>query len=91
MGALNQVVITTAIVMHPPNTTDGTMPISFAARPLSNCPSSLEELIKMLLTDIILPRNSSGDFNCRMVPLIIMLTPSKIPLNSKAMKETHAD
>lgn len=62
-GALNQVTITTAIVMQPPNITEGTVPRSFAATPLSNWPSSLDELMNILFTAITLPRSSSGVFN----------------------------
>jgi hypothetical protein len=36
VGALNQVIITTSRVIHPPNTTEGVTPISRAAIPLSN-------------------------------------------------------
>jgi hypothetical protein len=40
-GALNQVMNTTATVMQPPNTTEGTTPMAFAITPLSNWPSSV--------------------------------------------------
>jgi len=39
-GAFIQVTTTIAIVIQPPKTTDGTTPISLAARPLSNWPSA---------------------------------------------------
>ena len=50
------VVITTASVMHPPKITEGMRPIIFAATPDSNAPSSLEEPIKILLTEATRPR-----------------------------------
>lgn len=63
VGALNQVATTIASVMQPPKITDVTVPINFAATPLSNCPSSFDELINILFTDITLPLNSSGVFS----------------------------
>ena len=37
--------------MQPPKITEGTVPITDAATPLSNCPSSLDEFTKIELTD----------------------------------------
>src|SRR4026208_1294585 len=78
--------IVTNKVMNPPNMTEGTVPSNDAATPLSNWPSSLEELMNMELTDETLPRISSGTNNCTIVPLITTLTPSNMPLASKAAK-----
>src|SRR5690242_20611622 len=56
VGDLNHVKITTSKVILPPNTTAGTVPISFAVTPLSNCPSSLLELTNIEFTLITRPR-----------------------------------
>jgi len=72
--------------MQPPKITDGTVPITDAVTPLSNCPSSLDEFTKMELTDETRPRISSGTNNCTMVPRMMTLTPSKSPLINKAAK-----
>src|SRR5687768_4363989 len=80
---------TTNNVIHPPKTTEGTVPIILAATPLSNCPSSLEELINIELTEETLPRISSGTYNCKIVERITTLMPSKIPLTNNAVNESH--
>src|SRR5688572_3679451 len=72
--------------MQPPKITDGTVPITDAATPLSNCPSSLDELTKMELTAETRPRISSGTNNCTMVPRMMTLTPSNKPLIKSAAK-----
>src|SRR5690349_8772822 len=87
VGALNHVIITTSKVMQPPNTTDGTFPNMCAASPLSNCPSSLLELINMLFTLNTRPRILSGVFNWVIVPLTTTLTPSSMPLIINAKNE----
>src|SRR5215471_2935753 len=89
VGALNQVVTTTRMVMQPPKTTDGTTPSRRAITPLSNCPSSLLELMNMELTEDTLPRMGSGVFTCTMVPLTTTLIPSSMPLNRSARKESR--
>ena len=60
LGDVNNTIKTTSNVIIPPKTTEGTTPISFAARPDSNAPISLEEPMKMLLTAETLPFILSG-------------------------------
>ena len=67
LGNLMEVNPTVNMVIAPPNTTAGTVPINFAVTPLSNAPSSLEEPTKIEFTDATLPLNSSGVFNCNIV------------------------
>ena len=57
--------------------------------PLSNCPSSLLELMNMEFTDITRPRSSSGVFNCKIVPLTTTLIPSSMPANIRAANESR--
>ena len=71
--------ITTPRVIHPPKITEGTIPNAREARPLSNCPSSLLELINIELTLLTLPRMWSGVFNCITVPRTTTLIPSSMP------------
>ena len=85
-GALIQVSTTTSNVMQPPKMTEGAVPSNVAATPLSNWPSSLDELTNIELTLETLPRMLSGTNNCTTVPLIITLTPSNSPLANKAAK-----
>lgn len=79
----------TAMVMHPPKITEGTVPINFAATPLSNWPNSLDEFINILFTLITLPLNSSGTLSCSMVLRTITLMPSMQPLISNAVNESQ--
>ena len=51
------------IVIIPPKTTAGTVPINLAVNPLSNAPSSLDDPIKIEFTDATLPRTSFGVFD----------------------------
>src|SRR5205085_832975 len=51
-----QIQITVTSVSAPPKITDGTVPISFAASPDSNAPSSFDVVTKMLFTDCTRPR-----------------------------------
>ena len=67
LGNLTEVIPTVNIVITPPNTTAGTVPINFAVTPLSNAPNSLEDPTKIEFTEATLPLNSSGVFNCNMV------------------------
>ena len=67
LGNLIAVKPTVSIVITPPKTTAGTVPINFAARPLSKAPSSLEEPIKIEFTEATHPLTSSGVFSCRIV------------------------
>src|SRR5262245_13225372 len=76
----------TSKVIQPPKITDGTVPMIEAATPLSNWPSSLDELTKMELTAETRPRISSGTNNCTIVPRMMTLTPSNNPLMNKAAK-----
>ena len=75
--------------MVPPKTTDLTTPKSFAATPLSNCPISLLDIMKIEFALMTLPRMWSGVFNCTMVPLITTEIPSKIPLNIRNKKDNQ--
>ena len=43
LGNFIDVIPTVKIVIKPPNTTAGTVPINFAVAPLSKAPSSLDE------------------------------------------------
>ena len=51
LGNLIEVKPTVNIVITPPNTTAGTVPINFAVTPLSNAPNSLEDPTKIEFTD----------------------------------------
>ena len=66
--------------------TEGTFPINVAATPLSNWPSSFDEFTKIELTEETRPRISSGTNNCKTVPRIMTLTPSKSPLTNRAVR-----
>ena len=46
-GANTKVAVTTTKVIHPPKITEGTVPISLAASPLSKAPISFDEEIKI--------------------------------------------
>ena len=78
-GASFAVAPTTASVMQPPNTTDGTSPSRRAATPDSNAPSSFDEPMKMPLIDDTRPRMWSGVTSCRMVERSTTDTPSHRP------------
>ena len=67
------------IVIIPPKTTAGTVPINFAVSPLSKAPNSFEDPIKIEFTEATLPLTSSGVFNCKIVCLIIIDIPSVNP------------
>ena len=75
-----------AMVILPPNTTAGTVLISFAVRPDSKAPISFDEPINMLFTAETRPRISSGVSNCIIVDRIITLTLSKDPSKNKKNK-----
>ena len=75
------VVKTTASVINPPKTTEGTRPINLAATPDSKAPNSFDDPINMLFTDATRPRISSGVYSWRMVPRITTLTLSNAPLS----------
>ena len=75
--------------MEPPKTTDGITPRNLAATPLSNCPSSLLELMNILFTLNTRPRMWAGVFNCRIVPRITTLIPSTMPPISNAAKDNQ--
>ena len=75
--------------MVPPKTTEGTTFSNLAATPLSNWPNSLLLLMNIEFTLITLPRIFAGVFNCRMVPLITMLIPSRNPLNINTANESQ--
>ena len=86
-GNLIDVNTTVSIVITPPKTTAGIVPIIFAVSPLSKAPSSLEDPTKIEFTEATLPLTSSGVFNCNMVCLIIIETPSVTPYKNKAITE----
>ena len=83
-GDLIAVNPTVKIVITPPKTTAGTVPINLAVAPLSNAPNSFDEQTNIEFTDATLPQNSSGVFSCRIVCLIIIETPSVNPYINKA-------
>ena len=89
VGNLIAVNPTVNIVITPPNTTAGTVPISFAVAPLSNAPSSLDEPTNIEFTEATFPLNSSGVFNCKIVCLIIIETPSVNPYINKAKTDSQ--
>ena len=88
-GETNAVSPTVNKVIQPPKTTAVTVPISFAVSPLSKAPNSLEDPTKMELTDATRPRILSGVFNCKIVCLMIMETPSTAPLTKSAITESQ--
>ncbi len=67
LGNLMEVKPAVNMVITPPNTTAGTVPISFAVTPLSNAPNSFEDPTKIEFTEATLPLNSSGVFSCNIV------------------------
>ena len=86
---MSQVMMTTSNVIEPPNITAGAAPMIREVKPLSNMPSSLEELMNMEFTEDTRPRISSGVVSCRIVPRTSTLIPSSIPAVSRATKETQ--
>ena len=72
------------IIVLPPKTTDGTVPINFAVKPLSKAPNSFEDPINIEFTEATLPLSSSGVFNCKIVCLIIIDIPSVRPYKKRA-------
>ena len=60
LGNFIDVIPTVKIVIKPPNTTAGTVPINLAVAPLSKAPSSLDEPTNIEFTEATLPLNSSG-------------------------------
>jgi hypothetical protein len=86
-GAVNQVIKTTRKVIRDPNTTEGLVPISFAARPDSKAPISLDEPIKIELTDATLPRISCGVESCKIVCRVTILTLSHMPVSTSSAQE----
>ena len=88
-GNLIAVKPTVNIVIAPPNTTAGTVPISLAVAPLSKAPSSFEEPTNIEFTEATLPLNSSGVFSCKIVWRIIIETPSVNPYINKAKTESQ--
>ena len=62
-GNLKFVNATEKIVITPPKTTAGTVPINLAVKPLSKAPNSLDEPIKIELTEATRPLTSSGVFS----------------------------
>ena len=89
VGNLIAVNPTVNIVITPPNTTAGTVPINFAVAPLSKAPNSFDEPTKIELTEATLPLNSSGVFNCKIVCLIIIETPSVNPYINRANTDSQ--
>ena len=86
-GAFIHAVVTTTIVITPPNTTAGTKPISRAVAPDSNAPNSLDEPINRLLTAETRPRISSGVKSDTIVPRMTILTLSKKPVPANMIRE----
>lgn len=74
-------------VIPPPNSTEGTTPISRAETPDSNAPSSLDEPINIELTAETRPRIPSGVKSCKMLVRIITLTLSKAPSQNRKARE----
>lgn len=78
---------TTIKVITPPNITDGTNPITLAAVPDSNAPSSFDEPTKILLTEDTRPFISLEVNNWRMLPRTTTLTKSNDPLKNRQAAE----
>ena len=89
VGNLIAVNPTVNIVITPPKTTALIGPINFAVKPLSKAPSSFDEPTKIELTEPTLPLNSSGVFNCKIVCLIIIETPSVSPYINRANTDSQ--
>ncbi len=73
----------------PPTTTAGTAPISAAATPDSNAPSSFDALMKTISTAVTRPRNSSGVTSGRIVERRTTLTVSNADPSASASMESH--
>lgn len=71
----------------PPKKAAGTGPMSLAASPDSKAPSSLEELMKIILMAEMRPRMSSCEQSWMAVDRMTALTPSKAPLRASAMND----
>jgi hypothetical protein len=67
------------MVIVPPKTTQGIVPIQLATIPLSKAPSSFEEQTKIQFTAAILPRSASGESSLTIERRMTMLMPSKAP------------
>jgi hypothetical protein len=77
------------MVAIPPTTTAGTAPISAAATPDSNAPSSFEALMNTLSTALTRPRTEFGVTGGRMVARSTTLTMSTAPPTPSASMESH--
>lgn len=71
------------IVAAPPNTIEGTKPITLAAIPDSRAPNSFDEPIKMPLIALMRPRIWSGVVSCIMLPRITTEIESQHPEMNK--------
>ena len=77
------------MVTAPPRRTAGTAPISAAATPDSNAPSSFEALMKTISTAVTRPRSSSGVTSGRIVWRRTTLTMSTAPPAASASSESQ--
>ena len=89
VGDAKPVINTIISVIVPPKTTEVTVPINFAVKPLSKAPSSLEDPTKIEFTAATLPRMWSGVFNCKIVWRITTEIPSTTPLKNNAITESQ--
>ena len=69
--------------------TAGTAPMSAAATPDPNAPSSLDALMKTISTAVTRPRSSSGVTSGRIVWRRTTLTMSTAPPTARARSESH--
>ena len=79
----------TPIVTIPPTTTAGTAPITAAATPDSNAPSSFDALMKTISTAVTRPRSWSGVTSGRIVWRRTTLTVSTAPPAASAASDSH--
>ena len=79
----------TTMVAAPPSTTAGTAPMSAAATPDSNAPSSFDALMKTISTAVTRPRSSSGVTSGRIVERRTTLTVSNAAPSASASIDSH--
>ena len=75
--------------MTPPKTTEGTVPMSLAAKPDSKAPISLEDPMNTPLTDETRPLMESGVKACMMLARITTLTLSAAPMAPRSTRDSQ--
>ena len=79
------------IVATPPSTTAGTAPMSAAAMPDSNAPSSFDPEMNTISTAFTRPRSSSGVASATVIERMFMLNMSANPATASAAHESQND